>query len=80
MDSSKREIWIDWMRVAACLMVMLIHACEPFYPGAVSAWIRSVDLPTPVKILSIALITFAGAALLSVLVQRIPRAGRLIIG
>lgn len=33
MDTSKREIWLDWMRVAACLMVMLTHSCEPFYLG-----------------------------------------------
>ena len=28
-----REIWIDWMRVAACFMVMLVHSTEPFYLG-----------------------------------------------
>ncbi|MBQ9462288.1 MAG: acyltransferase [Bacteroidales bacterium] len=29
----KREIWVDWMRVAACFMVMLVHCTEPFYLG-----------------------------------------------
>ena len=29
----EREIWLDWMRVAACLMVMVVHATEPFYLG-----------------------------------------------
>ncbi|MBQ9410196.1 MAG: acyltransferase family protein [Bacteroidales bacterium] len=33
MNTSQREIWIDWMRVAACFMVMLTHSCEPFYLG-----------------------------------------------
>ena len=28
-----REVWVDWMRVAACLMVMTVHATEPFYLG-----------------------------------------------
>lgn len=28
-----REKWIDWMRVAACLMVMFVHSTEPFYLG-----------------------------------------------
>lgn len=28
-----REKWIDWMRVAACLMVMIVHSTEPFYLG-----------------------------------------------
>jgi surface polysaccharide O-acyltransferase-like enzyme len=28
-----REKWIDWMRVAACLMVMVVHSTEPFYLG-----------------------------------------------
>ena len=31
--STKREIWIDWMRVAACFMVILVHSTEPFYLG-----------------------------------------------
>ena len=30
---ANREIWIDWMRVAACFLVMLTHSCEPFYLG-----------------------------------------------
>lgn len=29
----KREVWIDWMRVAACFFVMVTHCCEPFYYG-----------------------------------------------
>ena len=28
-----REVWIDCLRVTACLMVMSIHATEPFYLG-----------------------------------------------
>lgn len=31
--TEKRAIWVDWMRVAACLMVMLVHSTEPFYLG-----------------------------------------------
>jgi surface polysaccharide O-acyltransferase-like enzyme len=29
----KREIWVDWLRVIACLMVMVVHSTEPFYIG-----------------------------------------------
>lgn len=29
----KRIKFLDWMRVAACFMVMAIHACEPYYLG-----------------------------------------------
>ena len=29
----ERVIWLDWMRVAACLMVIVVHATEPFYLG-----------------------------------------------
>ena len=29
----KRTVWIDWMRVAACFMVILVHSTEPFYLG-----------------------------------------------
>lgn len=31
--SRAREIWIDWMRVAACFMVIVVHSTEPFYLG-----------------------------------------------
>ena len=30
---ASREVWIDWVRVCACLMVMTTHCCEPFYLG-----------------------------------------------
>ena len=28
-----RVVWIDWMRVVACFLVMMTHSCEPFYLG-----------------------------------------------
>ena len=28
-SSARREVWIDWMRVAACFMVILVHSTEP---------------------------------------------------
>ena len=33
MNDTKREIWIDWMRVIACFLVMIVHSTEPFYLG-----------------------------------------------
>ena len=27
----KREIWLDYLRVTACFMVMVVHGTEPFY-------------------------------------------------
>ena len=30
---NSREIWIDWLRVAACFMVFIVHSTEPFYLG-----------------------------------------------
>ena len=33
MDTTRREIWIDWMRVVACFLVVMTHSCEPFYLG-----------------------------------------------
>lgn len=33
MKNRIREIWIDWMRVAACFMVFVVHSTEPFYLG-----------------------------------------------
>lgn len=29
----KREVWIDWLRVIACFLVMMTHSAEPFYLG-----------------------------------------------
>lgn len=33
MQSNKRIVWLDWLRVAACFMVMVVHSTEPFYLG-----------------------------------------------
>ena len=30
---NEREIWLDWLRVVACFLVMLTHSTEPFYLG-----------------------------------------------
>lgn len=32
-STQSREIWVDWLRVAACLMVFVVHSTEPFYLG-----------------------------------------------
>ena len=32
-QNREREIWVDWMRVVACFLVILTHSCEPFYLG-----------------------------------------------
>ena len=32
-QNEKREIWLDWLRVTACFLVMATHSCEPFYLG-----------------------------------------------
>lgn len=29
----KREIWLDFLRVTACFLVMMVHSTEPFYLG-----------------------------------------------
>jgi len=39
----KREVWIDWMRVTACFMVMVVHSIEPFYIGGDGALIRTAS-------------------------------------
>ncbi|MBQ4389045.1 MAG: hypothetical protein II824_03620 [Bacteroidales bacterium] len=69
--SAKREIWLDYLRVTACFMVMIIHSTEPFYLGV---W------TTPVQILGTALCSFVVVGLVAVLVQRIPRVGKYLMG
>ena len=33
MNGQKRIVFLDYLRVVACFMVMAIHSCEPFYLG-----------------------------------------------
>ena len=33
LEPNNREVWIDWMRLAACFMVVVTHCTEPFYLG-----------------------------------------------
>ena len=37
----KREIWMDFMRVTACFMVMAVHSAEPFYLGGEGSLVAS---------------------------------------
>ena len=37
--TNPRIVWVDWMRVAACFMVILVHSTEPFYLGGDGAQI-----------------------------------------
>ncbi len=39
--NTHRVVWVDWMRVAACFMVMIVHATEPFYLGGQGSQILS---------------------------------------
>ena len=54
--------------------------CHMFLLAAVSAWLRTTALPTPLQILCTALLSFIGVALFCVLVRRIPKVGKYIIG
>ena len=33
LKTKNRVVWVDWLRVAACFMVVVVHATEPFYLG-----------------------------------------------
>ncbi|MBR6655134.1 MAG: acyltransferase family protein [Alistipes sp.] len=33
LKTENRVVWVDWMRVIACFMVIVVHATEPFYLG-----------------------------------------------
>lgn len=41
-DERERVVFLDWMRVAACFMVMAIHSAEPFYLGGAEPNITSI--------------------------------------
>ena len=38
----ERVVFLDWLRVAACFMVMAIHSAEPFYLGGAEPNITSI--------------------------------------
>lgn len=42
-DSPARIVFLDYLRVAACFMVILVHAIEPFYLGGQGTRIASVS-------------------------------------
>ena len=33
LKTKNRVVWVDWLRVVACFMVVVVHATEPFYLG-----------------------------------------------
>ena len=41
--ATPRIVWVDWMRVAACFMVILVHSTEPFYLGGDGAQILTLS-------------------------------------
>lgn len=42
-DTFQREIWLDWLRVIACFLVMIIHSAEPFYIGGDGLFITNAS-------------------------------------
>ncbi len=41
METNHRVVFLDWLRVTACFMVILIHSIEPFYIGSTGVSIAS---------------------------------------
>ena len=37
----KREVWLDFLRVTACFLVMTVHSTEPFYLGGEGTLVQS---------------------------------------
>ena len=40
---SQRIVFLDYLRVVACFMVILVHACEPFYLDGVGTYIANAN-------------------------------------
>ena len=38
-QTERRSVWVDWTRIIACFMVMVVHSTEPFYLGGDGALI-----------------------------------------
>lgn len=43
MSSTQREIWIDFLRVTACFLVMVVHSTEPYYLGGDGTLVACVN-------------------------------------
>lgn len=41
MRDKNRVVFLDYLRVIACFMVMIIHSCEPFYLGGLGTYIKN---------------------------------------
>jgi len=53
MGTAQREIWIDWMRVVACFLVIMTHSCEPFYLGGEGSLILTKSDAVWVSVLNV---------------------------
>lgn len=51
--NDNREMWLDWLRVAACFLVMATHCCEPFYLGGEGSLILTKSDAIWVSILNV---------------------------
>ena len=51
--NSKRAVWLDWLRVTACFLVMATHSCEPFYLGGEGSLILTKSDAIWVSILNV---------------------------
>ena len=43
MENTSRIVFLDWLRVIACFMVILVHCIEPFYLGGPGTYIASLS-------------------------------------
>ena len=43
LNCADRVVWVDWMRVLACFMVMVVHSTEPFYLGGNGSLVASAS-------------------------------------
>ncbi len=41
MENKNRIVFLDYLRVAACFMVMVIHACEPYYLNSEGTYVAN---------------------------------------
>ena len=75
MQEQKRIVFLDWLRVIACFMVMVIHSCEPFYLGGEAPNVTAIANRWDAFWIS-----FVAASLVSLALGKIPRIGRWIVG
>lgn len=83
--TTERVYFLDYLRVVACFMVILVHCIEPFYLAHMFvlvptfSWVSSWGVATPIVMVVSAILTMAITAAIIEILSILPKS-KYIIG